>query len=713
MFSSLQSRILLGLAVMVFISTFLMTTLVKKETVKQLALLQNSSAKNLVATALLNVESQYNSLQDHREALLTLKKQELKNIVDLAWRVIEKYHAASEDGSLSLKEAQRQAIDDIRRMRYGNGIGYVWINDTTRPFPRMIMHPTVPELDDCILDSESFNCVNKRGENLFAVALEVVSAKGAGYFDYQWPKPTQNGLTEKQAKLSYVSLFKPWGWIVGTGVYIDDIEREVDRCKKNIIEELRRSFSRISIGKSGYMYLFNGDQEMLIHPNLVGADFSKLMNPSTGHPILGDLIKAAQTPGQQLEYVWEKPPLHKGEYRFRKKSYIFYFKPLDWYIASSVYADEIEAPARWIARYILFLSLVILMISFVVSLWMARNLSKPLHLLSLAAQKVGSDNFTAATVPITGTVETRRLGMILNEMLARIREASQSRESLFQEKLELESKLFSARKLEAVGQLAAGIAHEINTPAQYVNSNLGFLSDALDDIESLLTTLWTLLVQAHEQGTLDEKLFQELEAAYTTAEWQFLKEEMAPALAQSEEGIRRITSIVSAMKNFSHPGSGKRELADINSGIESTVTIARNEWKYKAEMELLLDEKLPPVPCYYDELNQALLNMIINSVHAIEESHTKDDQTKGKITIQTARQGEWVEIRLSDTGSGMPDEVVDKIFDPFYTTKEQGKGTGQGLTIAHDVIVNKHQGTITVNTELGKGTTFVIRLPLN
>jgi len=168
---------------------------------------------------------------------------------------------------------------------------------------------------------------------------------------------------------------------------------------------------------------------------------------------------------------------------------------------------------------------------------------------------------------------------------------------------------------------------------------------------------------------------------------------------------------VRAMKEFAHPGGEEKTAVDLNKAIESTVTVARNEWKYVADMTTDLAPDLPLVPCLLGEFNQVILNMIVNAAHAIGEV-VKDTGLKGHISITSCRMGEWIEIRLTDTGAGISEEIRDKIFNPFFTTKEVGKGTGQGLAIARSVIVDKHRGAITVESQVGKGTTFIIRLPL-
>ena len=195
------------------------------------------------------------------------------------------------------------------------------------------------------------------------------------------------------------------------------------------------------------------------------------------------------------------------------------------------------------------------------------------------------------------------------------------------------------------------------------------------------------------------------------ADWEFLKEEIPTSIEQSREGLRRIANIVSAMKHFSHPSGDTPEFNDINSAIENTVSVARNEWKYVADVQLELSPALPQVRCFLDELNQVFLGMIVNSAHAIEEKYGEADGKKGEIIISTESAGENIVITIKDNGGGMPKNIVEKVFDPFFSTKEVNKGTGQGLAIAHDVIVNRHEGAISVQSSENHGTTFTITLP--
>jgi len=280
------------------------------------------------------------------------------------------------------------------------------------------------------------------------------------------------------------------------------------------------------------------------------------------------------------------------------------------------------------------------------------------------------------------------------------------------ERIELREQLLQAQKLESVGQLAAGIAHEINTPTQYIGDNVRFLKDAFDDLKNLLTN-YERLLQAAQKDARSRDGIQEIAAAVKQADAGYLLKEIPKAIDQTLEGVSRVANLVSAMREFSHPGTKEKVPLDLNHAIENTIAVARNEWKYVAEMETDFDASLPPIPCQPGEFNQAILNLIVNAAHAISDVIEKEGQGMGKIKVQTRNCPEWAEIRIEDTGAGIPEKIRSRIFDPFFTTKEIGKGTGQGLAITRSVIVDKHGGSIHFETEEGRGTTFIIRLPRN
>lgn len=276
--------------------------------------------------------------------------------------------------------------------------------------------------------------------------------------------------------------------------------------------------------------------------------------------------------------------------------------------------------------------------------------------------------------------------------------------------LRMQRQLLQAQKLEAVGRLASGIAHEINTPMQYVQNNIVFVQQALLDVINLLRELeHNLVPEAVELDCLES--LRAFRCRLAEADLGFLAAEVPAGLSDALEGIERVARIVSAMKEFSHPGTTEKVATDVQHVIENVATISRNEWKHIASLTVDVPPDLPLVPCRPDSLNQVLLNLIINSAHAIEKKNGGKSGEMGEIRIKVALLDGACEIQVSDTGCGIPPEVFDHIFEPLFTTKEVGKGTGQGLAIVNDIVVNKHGGTIQVESRLDHGATFIVRIP--
>ena len=276
-----------------------------------------------------------------------------------------------------------------------------------------------------------------------------------------------------------------------------------------------------------------------------------------------------------------------------------------------------------------------------------------------------------------------------------------------------EIELQAAQRLAAVGTLAAGIAHEINTPIQFVSDSVHFLQEAAGDafaaIEALSRVLSAVAGSALDPA-LDE-LVRAAEDALEEADIEYLREQVPPAFARCIDGLDRVAKIVRSMKEFSHPASDTAEPAELNRAIESTLIIARNEYKYVANLETDFGD-LPPVLCHVSDVNQVILNLVVNAAHAIADV-VEGTNERGTIGIRTWQEDRWAHIEVADTGGGIPRAIADRVFDPFFTTKEVGKGTGQGLALAWRVIHERHGGKIWFESREGEGTTFHIRLPID
>ena len=362
-------------------------------------------------------------------------------------------------------------------------------------------------------------------------------------------------------------------------------------------------------------------------------------------------------------------------------------------------ASEILGDARWIkiwgllAALVFFITLIALSITLVV---------RPLNRVAEQIASVSDLDNLDTQIDTSGPRETANIARAYNSMAKRLKE------SLIQQD-ELSKNLRDAQKLEAVGQLAGGIAHEINTPLQYIGDNVRFIKDASFDLISLARHYESLKQQVSNQDDL-AALVSEIDTLRHDIDDIYLEEEVPKAIDQTLSGIQQVVEIVSAMKEFSHPGKKTPTLHNLNTSLENTIAVSRNEWKHIAEIRTDFDQNLPAVMCNIAEMNQVFLNVLVNAAHAI--ASVKDRSGLGTITVSTRVEDKFAIVRIQDTGTGIPEGVQDQVFNPFFTTKEVGVGTGQGLAIAYDIVVHKHRGSLTFETVQGEGTTFIIRLPV-
>ena len=269
----------------------------------------------------------------------------------------------------------------------------------------------------------------------------------------------------------------------------------------------------------------------------------------------------------------------------------------------------------------------------------------------------------------------------------------------------MRSQLDQAQKLEAVGQLAAGVAHEINTPIQYVGDSVRFVRKTFVKLQAVLEAFLQM-----DESEVNQLAVDDLPTA------KFVKNaliEIPEGLDDAMSGAKKVAKIVAAMKEFSHPGGEEKSAVSVNHIIESAVTVASNEWKYSADLNLDLDPELPELLGLHGELNQAFLNILINASHAVAARVNDGAIARGLIEIKSKKEGDGLLVTIKDTGGGIPESIQSCVFDPFFTTKEVGKGTGQGLAIAYNVINDKHGGRIWFEVEEGEGTTFFIHLPIS
>ncbi len=429
MFKSMRAIILLFVAGLVIITTIALSYFARDAVTDVVYESEFQHAEDIINSTLLNVSTEYQSLLFFHDAAIERRKVELRDVVDIAYSIVILNYRKYREGLLSEDEAKKLSLQQLENIRYDDGVGYIWVNDTTSPVPRMVMHPTMPELEGKVLDNPEFNCAQGVGNNLFVAFRKVCEAYGSGYVDYLWPKPLSEGLSEEQPKISYVTLFDEWDWIIGSGVYIDDIDKDVEKRFSAILDELRETLAEIKIGKSGYLFVFSGKKELLIHPAYQGMNVDSLVNPETGSPLFDELIEAAHGTGVH-EYLWDKPPGNVGEFKFRKRGYIKYFEPLDWYVCSTVYEDELQQPGEKLRSRITAVSVGVLALALTFAAILSSNIVLPLLKLTAGTRAIREGGVNTSDIPVGGPTEIRELGTVINEMLDSIRSAMAEKEKL-------------------------------------------------------------------------------------------------------------------------------------------------------------------------------------------------------------------------------------------------------------------------------------------
>ncbi len=334
-------------------------------------------------------------------------------------------------------------------------------------------------------------------------------------------------------------------------------------------------------------------------------------------------------------------------------------------------------------------------------------------------------NYSADVILMTGEIARYHYGKMIGigasdfvqkpfspeEIILRTKRVIRERR-LKETQISFHNKLALAQKMEAMGQLSAGLAHEINTPIQYINDNTLFLKDTFSDMD-LIIEKFLHLFQTLKTGSIDTSMVKQIETALDQLDLDYTRREIPQAIDQAIEGIDRIKKVIQTMKVFSHPGKKNHVLTDVHHCLQNAIMISKNEWKHIADVSINMEPDLPKIKCNPGEINQVFLNLIVNASHAISEKTNTQFGDKGKIEIRAHTKKNWLEISISDTGTGIPETVKPKVFDPFFTTKEPGKGTGQGLAISRSIVKDRHHGKISIETCEGKGTTFIIELPIH
>ena len=587
---------------------------------------------------------------------------------DMAFGIINEARARFLRNEITEDRAQKIAMNTIRNMRFSNGAGYFWIQDCQTPIPNMLMHPVVPALDNKPCNAKVCYTALEDGSNLNAKFIEISkkAKDNEAFLPYKWPKPTAEGLSEIQPKVAFVKIYPEWGWLVGTGLYIDDIEKESNKNLGEIKEKILANLAPIRIAKSGYLFIFDKDGNFIAHPSLKGINGKNVLRPDTATQIIKDLIYAYENSNGKLEYLWDKPD-EKTEGYFKKLALVDYFAPLGWYVCATVYEDELKAPAQQLMAKILVTSAALLIIALFLAWHLSKSISRPLVQLANTARKIATDELKTIEPEATGLIEINSLTASLQEMLEALKNAHEQ--------------LRQTQKMEAIGQLAGGIAHDFN------NMLAGIIGCA------------SILEKKLPKDSPDHKY-----------------------IALIEDSATRAASLSSQLLSFSRKQELTTANLDLHTVIQDAIAILENTIDKRISIHTNLSASRSIVKGEYSQLQSIFINLGINASHAmtncgdlsfstkvVEYNQLQDIGDTGHTALN--HNASYIEVIVTDTGCGMSTAVIEHIFEPFFTTKEQGQGTGLGLASAYGVI-KQHNGVITATSSLGEGSQFKVYLAL-
>lgn len=712
--NSFRFKILAYLVSFLCLSVVVITTAIGIRTEKHLLEDEKNRFEEMLDTIELHLNTEKRNLNHYRDEIMSSRKSELRNLSGLVVNYIDGLHARYKSGELSEAEAKKLALEGISKFTFGNDDYFFIFNKDLI----IISHPK-----KSLIGIDAKKVTDKRGKFHIKEILENATAIGEGTSRYHWDRLGESGEFEK---LGYGVIYDKWNWLIVSGVYIDDIEKEVKKRKRELIRNLEILFISLQSNKDSYSYLFDSNGEMLIHPVLKGMNLREVYQPNTNLNMFAEHLKSAKSK-LPFVYEWNKPDDIEN-YSYEKIAFVRHFKPFNWYVAHSVYHKDLVKGASETVEDIIFISLVCLLLFLPFALIIANKVSRPLDDLSLEVKTIDLNNLGNVRITVKGPDEINALAGFIQNLVNSIHKMVIENKVLVKEledhKVNLEEvvnvrtgelnkkndnlrnalndlnkfkdQLVAQEKLASLGSLSAGIAHEIKNPLNLIVNSAKLIDMKMADISKHLSEL-------PGNGDLKNDILSDIATL----------NDLSKVIINNSDRSERI---IHSMLQQSRTGENEKfEKVDINSVVDEYWNLAFHSMRANNPINVSLHkniESLGDVEIIPKDFGRLLLNLFENSFYALYDKAQYEDDFIPQVWIYVEKLDDnKFQIRVKDNGIGLSEDIREKILEPFYTTKPTGEGTGLGLSMVHDIVL-AHQGTISINSEEGEFTEFAIILPM-
>ncbi len=645
----------------VLIYSFIIISFIIPKVNNNIENLQETNAKEVLNKIALITKNVHYDLELYKKEIINTHKKRLVNVMDTLYSSLE---PLSSNKQYNQKQLQSKIVQTVQNTRYGKN-GYFWINDFE---PKMIMHPFTPNLNGKSLKELQ----DPNGIYLFNEMVSTIKKQSKGFVSYSWPKP---GEEQAQPKISHVRLFEKFNWIIGTGVYIENIQKEISHRKEKLKKQLNDIIATTKIGQSGYFVIFNKEGKILAHPiaSMKGKNIKKLKVPGTQNTVFQTFTEASKNKDKSIHYLWDRPD-DKGNYTYEKLAWVEFIPELGWYICATIYLDDFKNISHETIVFIATISFITLLLSLLVGFTFLKYILKPIKELSKFSSQVTQGNYTIRS-NIQRDDEIGELSDDFNTMVNTIEHQINNLEKNVQKEIENnrrnELQLLEQSKMASMGDMIGNIAHQWRQPL------------------SVISTAST--------GILLKKQIDQLS-----------DEELEKLCTHINDNAQYLSKTIDTFRDFLKE---KKELKEVilQESIQDALNIVQTALNnHHIQLINMIDNEKPlKIKLIAGELAEVIINIINNAKDALNEKNIENKWVK----VELKKANRFVQIIIEDNGDGIADDIMPRIFEPYFTTKHGSQGTGLGLHMSYKIVTESFQGKLMVINSKN-GAKFIIQIPL-